>query len=905
MDAEDDLVPANSYDSPHSGSNLRSSSLSLSQNSPSIPAEGDWVEAADLDGDRWVKAEDMDDMWGDAGLPSRTVRVNDLDTYPSTLHPAFDAPPGGADSQQPAVDFDLQSRANSTQADDIIAASAPQPKRARKQSSPVRFKPSQHASVTPFLASHHALTPAEPSIDPPGAFTLSSPHPSKDETLFTEQTADSEIDSEDDTGSSGDVSASLRQFHAARQAYASSPYSIIAGSVSGDDNVGSQEGQASSHGFDSDEDSESSDGFEGVPSHHCINCMSRMYLGDVLCMDCGHAPSQDDELFDQRQSPDVAASAPQRVVLAYDERMTLHVEGQGSSHPERPDRIRAVMARLRASGITDRCLAMPVREATAAEVSACHGPDHMTRVASKSALAAADAVAGGPGRAHFSPDTYLNQHTLLCARLAAGACADVAAAVVRQEAATGVAIVRPPGHHAESNTAMGFCFFNNAAIAARAAQAAGAERVLILDWDVHHGNGTQEIFEEDPTVMYMSIHRHDRGMFYPGTGAHDATGTGPGEGFSVNVPWLTGGMGNGDYMAAFQHVLLPIAYEFNPILIIVSAGFDAAIGDPIGGCKVTEECFGHMTAMLQPIAPMAVLLEGGYNLSATAAATEACLRVLLGERPAALPFQDRAPSASGMAVIQNVIRTQAKYWRCLSGLVPPAPSTLPVRTDYRMYPQVNTLPAATHFVAVPAHQTPHAPEELSPADNVVEGKGGVHADMHQPNGKDEISEQEANDDDDGIHRQPQQIHDFIQKQHGAVQHASASTQQRLHDRQSDSTHDSNHHQAVDGGHVASTASESAVRQSPVHKVAKQQQSVDHHGTHGHRLLADGQESQAHAAKGVHRSTPSPQMCQSKSHQRLLLMRALHVSAHKMKRQQKHASQLHARAALEMRRQKSI
>lgn len=248
---------------------------------------------------------------------------------------------------------------------------------------------------------------------------------------------------------------------------------------------------------------------------------------------------------------------------------------------------------------------------------------------------------------------------------------------------------------------------------------------------------------------------------------------------------------------------------------------------------------------------------------------------------------------------------QAKYWRCLSGLVPPAPSTLPVRTDYRMYPQVNTLPAATHFVAVPAHQTPHAPEELSPADNVVEGKGGVHADMHQPNGKDEISEQEANDDDDGIHRQPQQIHDFIQKQHGAVQHASASTQQRLHDRQSDSTHDSNHHQAVDGGHVASTASESAVRQSPVHKVAKQQQSVDHHGTHGHRLLADGQESQAHAATGVHRSKPSPQMCQSKSHQRLLLMRALHVSAHKMKRQQKHASQLHARAALEMRRQKSI
>ncbi len=249
-------------------------------------------------------------------------------------------------------------------------------------------------------------------------------------------------------------------------------------------------------------------------------------------------------------------------------------------------------------------------------------------------------------------------------------------------------------------------------------------------------------------------------------------------------------------------------------------------------------------------------------------------------------------------------RVQANYWRCLSGLVPPSPPLVPVRTDYRMYPQVNTLPAATHFVAIPAHQTPHAPQELSPPDNVVEGNGGVHADMHQPTGEGNVTEHDG-DRDDGIHREPQQIHDFIQKRHGTVQQASASIQRRLHDRQSDSAHDSNHHQAVDGGHVASTAAESVVGQSPVQKVTKQQQSVDHHGTHGHRLLADNQESQAHAARGMHRSKPSPQMCQSKSHQRLLLMRALHVSAHKMKRQQKHASQLHARAALEMRRQKSI
>lgn len=147
--------------------------------------------------------------------------------------------------------------------------------------------------------------------------------------------------------------------------------------------------------------------------------------------DCGHAPSQDLALFDHRQDSEQAPSPPRRVILAYDERMTLHTEGSFSSHPERPDRVRAVMARLQASGLTDQCQPMPVREATVEEVTACHGLDHMVRVAKKTALAAADVRAGGPGRAFFSPDTYVNQHTLLCARLSAGACADVASAVVR------------------------------------------------------------------------------------------------------------------------------------------------------------------------------------------------------------------------------------------------------------------------------------------------------------------------------------------------------------------------------------------------------------------------------------------------------------------------------------------
>lgn len=165
-------------------------------------------------------------------------------------------------------------------------------------------------------------------------------------------------------------------------------------------------------------------------------CHSRANACAVNLQDCGHAPAHDLALFDHTLMSQHTPSTPRRVVLAYDERMTLHTEGSSSSHPERPDRIRVVMARLHASGLTDQCQPMPVREATVEEVTACHGADHMVRVAKKAAQAAADLMAGGPGKAYFSSDTYANQHTLLCARLSAGACADVATAVVRSAAST-------------------------------------------------------------------------------------------------------------------------------------------------------------------------------------------------------------------------------------------------------------------------------------------------------------------------------------------------------------------------------------------------------------------------------------------------------------------------------------
>jgi len=259
---------------------------------------------------------------------------------------------------------------------------------------------------------------------------------------------------------------------------------------------------------------------------------------------------------------------------------------------------------------------------------------------------------------------------------------------------------------------MGFCFLNNAAIAARAARAAGAKRVLILDWDVHHGNGTQvcvrvlcvgggggvlnqtrqqqplksynniappnpqHIFEESADVLYMSLHRWDGGAFYPGTGAPNEAGWGAGRGFNVNVAWDGAGATDGDYALAMRCVLLPIVSSFDPCLVIISAGFDAAAGDPIGGCRLTPAAFALMTEQLAAAAPTTLLLEGGYNLTATAGATEACVRVLMGE---AAPALETGPgfdvTLPGWRGVQSALAVQQRFWPCLVGAAaepPPA-----------------------------------------------------------------------------------------------------------------------------------------------------------------------------------------------------------------------------------------
>ncbi|KAI7986539.1 Histone deacetylase 15 [Camellia lanceoleosa] len=253
--------------------------------------------------------------------------------------------------------------------------------------------------------------------------------------------------------------------------------------------------------------------------------------------------------------------------------------------------------------------------------------------------------------------------SLATAGIFPGRCVPISAREITQKE---LHTVRPPGHHAGVRHAMGFCHHNNAAVAALAVQAAGAKKVLIVDWDVHHGNGTQEIFEGNKSVLYISLHRHEGGKFYPGTGAAHEVGTRGAEGYCVNVPWSHGGVGDNDYIFAFQHVVLPIASEFAPDFTIISAGFDAARGDPLGCCDVTPAGFAQMTHMLNALSggKLLVILEGGYNLRSISSSATAVIKVLLGESPGC-EVVNVVPSKSGLVTVLEVLKIQMNFWPAL------------------------------------------------------------------------------------------------------------------------------------------------------------------------------------------------------------------------------------------------
>ena len=333
--------------------------------------------------------------------------------------------------------------------------------------------------------------------------------------------------------------------------------------------------------------------------------------------------------------------------LVYDDAFLLHRAPY--AHPEHPGRLTAIRARLEKEGLFNHCARVPAREASDQELLAVHDP----------ALIAAVAATAKLEFVQLDPDTYACRDSARAARLAAGGLLDLTLSVHSGALANGLALLRPPGHHAERGRAMGFCLFNNVAVAAMAARRAGARRVLIVDWDLHHGNGTQDSFWNDPDVLYFSTHQYP---FYPGTGGAAEVGGPQALGHTINVPWPAG-CGDAEYLAAFDRVLLPIARRFAPDLVLVSAGFDAAAGDPLGEMRLTPAGYAAMTQRLRPLAGgrLVLALEGGYNLDAIARSAEACLRVLLDEEP---PEESapQAPLAMATNVLDAVQQSQGACW---------------------------------------------------------------------------------------------------------------------------------------------------------------------------------------------------------------------------------------------------
>ncbi|XP_032612766.1 histone deacetylase 6 isoform X1 [Hylobates moloch] len=355
-----------------------------------------------------------------------------------------------------------------------------------------------------------------------------------------------------------------------------------------------------------------------------------------------------------------------RTGLVYDQSMMNHCNLWDSHHPEVPQRILRIMCRLEELGLAGRCLTLTPRPATEAELLTCHSAEYVDHLRATEKMKTRELH-----RESSNFDSiYICPSTFACAQLATGAACRLVEAVLSGEVLNGAAVVRPPGHHAEQDAACGFCFFNSVAVAARHAQAISgrALRILIVDWDVHHGNGTQHMFEDDPSVLYVSLHRYDHGTFFPmgDEGASSQIGQAAGTGFTVNVAWNGPRMGDTDYLAAWHRLVLPIAYEFNPELVLVSAGFDAARGDPLGGCQVSPEGYAHLTHLLMGLASgrIILILEGGYNLTSISESMAACTRSLLGDPPPLLTLP-RPPLSGALASITETIQVHRRYWRSL------------------------------------------------------------------------------------------------------------------------------------------------------------------------------------------------------------------------------------------------
>lgn len=373
------------------------------------------------------------------------------------------------------------------------------------------------------------------------------------------------------------------------------------------------------------------------------------------------------------------ASVERRVAIVTDEAMVLHSGPAG--HPEQPARLQEIVKQLELSGLLQACAALPSHEATEEELKRTHASEYVDKVLASAELGVRRREGAKAYRFPFGPDTYVNDHTAKAARLAAGCLVGLVDACLDEASPTrtGMAVVRPPGHHATSDKAMGFCLFNNVAVAARHAQKKhGLGRIAIIDWDVHHGNGTSDLFANDESVLFFSMHRWDSG-FFPGTGFLEDAGQKPARGYTVNVP-LEKGFKDHDVCHVVRYILCPLLDKFKPDAIFVSAGFDAVKGDPLGECKLSPECFGWMARCISRMARhyceerLFLVLEGGYDPDLIAQCTVECVQSLLAEANDLPGPQWQAPGAfEGPTPGASALQTPATS-------VPGTPSASPAGT---------------------------------------------------------------------------------------------------------------------------------------------------------------------------------------------------------------------------------
>jgi len=328
------------------------------------------------------------------------------------------------------------------------------------------------------------------------------------------------------------------------------------------------------------------------------------------------------------------------------------------SHPESPARLAAVYEMLDNPGMSWKYELILPREASHDEIAYIHTLPYI------------DFIASTAGKSHviLDPDTMTSAETYDIAKLAVGGLLNAIDAVMAKETDNAFAFVRPPGHHAGAGNSAGFCVFNNIAIGAEHAKRIhGLKKILIVDWDLHHGNGTQKIFYSDRRVLYFSTHQYP---YYPGTGGLQEIGEGMAQGFTVNVP-LRHGATNGTFISAFRSILEPIAYAYKPELILVSAGFDTYYQDPLGSMRVTPEGFAAMARVLLNIADrccggkVVAVLEGGYNVQGLTRCVKAVLEEMFDETHVSdsqLDKMEQGADEENKQAISSVIRTMKPYW---------------------------------------------------------------------------------------------------------------------------------------------------------------------------------------------------------------------------------------------------